>query len=261
MSLKNINDIELYYEIHGAGQPLLFIHGLGTSSKDWEYQLNFFISHYQVITVDLRGHGQTTKAQGTYSIKLFADDIAKLLKKLNITNIHIVGLSLGGMISFQLARDNPELVKSMVIVNSWSHFPINNLKTRLKFYARLLMIQFMSMKKVGEAIASSLFPEKKQRKLRELFVERFKKNDKSSYTKSLKSIVIWDFTKELYKIKCPSLIVTADHDYSSIQSKKDYIKLMPNAQLQIIENSHHGVTIEKPEEFNQILSKFLKNNE
>jgi 3-oxoadipate enol-lactonase len=66
------NGINLYYEIHGEGQPLLLIHGLGSSARDWEYQVAEFSESYEVITFDLRGHGQSDKPAGPYSMELTA---------------------------------------------------------------------------------------------------------------------------------------------------------------------------------------------
>ena len=83
MSTMKVNDIDIFYEIHGEGEPLLLIHGLGSSSRDWEYQIPQFSKMYKVITIDLRGHGKTSKPKGSYSIRGFADDVALFLEALN----------------------------------------------------------------------------------------------------------------------------------------------------------------------------------
>ena len=78
MPTIQINGIAEHYEIFGQGQPILFIHGLGSSSRDWEYQIDYFSKMYRVITIDVRGHGQSDKPPGPYSVPLFAADTAKL---------------------------------------------------------------------------------------------------------------------------------------------------------------------------------------
>ena len=123
MPILSCNSINIYYEIYGEGSPLLFIHGLGSSTCDWNAQTDYFSEHYKVIALDLRGHGQSDKADGEYSIPLFAEDVSCLIKKLTLKEINIVGISLGGMIAMQLSIDHPELVKSLIIVNSFSEFP------------------------------------------------------------------------------------------------------------------------------------------
>ena len=94
MPIIKVSNIEMYYEIHGEGEPLLLIHGLGSSSRDWEYQVAQFSKLYKVILIDLRGHGKTSKPKGPYSIRGFADDVALFLEALNIKHVNILGLSI-----------------------------------------------------------------------------------------------------------------------------------------------------------------------
>ncbi len=112
------NGIKLYYEVNGTGQPLVLIHGLGSSTRDWEVQVREFSKTYQVVAFDLRGHGRSDKPAGPYTIPLFAADTAGLLKALGIQSAHIVGISLGGSVAFQFAVDCPAMVKTLTIVNS-----------------------------------------------------------------------------------------------------------------------------------------------
>ena len=80
MPVHNLPDLALYYEVNGDGPPLLLLHGLGSSSRDWEKQVEWFAKKYQVITPDLRGHGQSDKPPGPYSIRMFAEDMASLIR-------------------------------------------------------------------------------------------------------------------------------------------------------------------------------------
>ena len=92
MPILNLDDIDLYYEVVGEGAPLLFVHGLGSSSRDWEEQVDFFANRYKVIVFDVRGHGKSGKPPGPYSIPLFATDTAKMLKVLGVGPSHVVGI-------------------------------------------------------------------------------------------------------------------------------------------------------------------------
>jgi 3-oxoadipate enol-lactonase len=94
-----VHDIELYYEDVGQGPVLLLIHGLGSSIRDWEKQIVDLSQHFRVIMFDVRGHGRSDKPPGPYSIPLFATDTAELLKSLGIGSAHVVGISMGGMIT------------------------------------------------------------------------------------------------------------------------------------------------------------------
>src|SRR5690348_13398274 len=90
------NGIEVYHEVQGEGEPLLFIHGLGSGTRDWEYQVEHFSRSFRVIAYDLRGHGQSEKPAGPYTVPLFAADASALLAALDVSSAHVVGVSLGG---------------------------------------------------------------------------------------------------------------------------------------------------------------------
>ena len=108
----------LHYEEYGHGEPVLLLHGLGSSSLDWEYQIPELAARYRVIVPDARGHGRSDKPNERYSIAGFSADLIALIEHLNLGPAHVVGLSMGGMIGFQLAVDQPQLLKSLCIVNS-----------------------------------------------------------------------------------------------------------------------------------------------
>src|SRR5579862_3087511 len=112
------NHIKLHHEIVGKGPSLVFIHGLGSSTRDWEFQIPEFAKSYQVITFDLRGHGQSDKPDVPYTIPMFAADTAGLLSSLGVERAHLVGISLGGAVAFQFALDYPDLLRTLTIVNS-----------------------------------------------------------------------------------------------------------------------------------------------
>src|SRR5262245_51159666 len=91
MPTARANTIQLYYEMDGTGQPLVFIHGLGSSTRDWEAQVPEFSTSFQVITFDLRGHGQSDKPAGPYHMTMFSADLLALLQRLGIGAAHVVG--------------------------------------------------------------------------------------------------------------------------------------------------------------------------
>lgn len=258
MPQKLIRDININYEITGEGQPLLFIHGLGSSIRDWEEQVPVFSKKFKVITLDLRGHGQTDKPKGPYSITMFADDIAELIKSLKVDPVHVVGISLGGAIGFHLALDYPDITKSLVVVNTGASVPIKTLKAKQMYFLRILIVKMLGMKKMGEVLAKRLFIKPEQEELRQKLASRWAENDKKAYLSSLKTLKNWSVMERLHEIKCPTLVISSDEDYTPLSDKEEYTALIPNAKLVVIEDSRHAVSVEKPEEFNTILMDFLK---
>ena len=145
MPAVNLGNIEIYYEIHGQGDPLLLLHGLGSSSRDWEFQIPDFSSHFKTIAIDLRGHGRSGKPAGPYSMEMFAADTAGFLRSLDLSSAHILGVSLGGMVAFQLALDYPDLIRSLVIVNSVPELIAKNFNDRISYWQRLVITRLFGM--------------------------------------------------------------------------------------------------------------------
>lgn len=253
-----VDDVELHCEIAGEGEPLLLVHGLGSCTEDWTPQIERFRQDYRVIAFDLRGHGRSSKPREGYSIPRFARDTALLLEALDTGPVHVVGISLGGMVAFQLAVDAPELVKSMTIVNSGPLVPAQTFKQRLPLYVRLLYIRTLGLRRMAKMIAKRLFPEPGQADLRNQFIERLAANDKRCYVASLRAIFAgWGVAERLGDIRCPVLFLAADQDYTPVELKQTFVDRMPDARMVVIPDSRHALPMEKPREFNRALADFL----
>ena len=255
MPTIHISGIDMYYEIYGDGDPLLFLHGLGSSTRDWELQIPCFVDSFKVIVCDLRGHGRTSKPCGPYRISQFSEDVAEFLTELNLAPIHLVGISMGGMVAFDFAIRFPHLLKSLTIVNSYPETRIESIKDLLMAWRRFLLLDLLGLRRMGVVLAKHLFPE--QEDLRKKFVKRWAENDKRAYRESLRAIVGWDVENCIHEIGCPTLVVASDEDYFPLEEKRAYVGLMRNAKLVVIENARHAVTAQKPEQFNQLLNEFL----
>ncbi|WP_347258717.1 alpha/beta hydrolase [Methylocaldum sp.] len=257
MPRLQIRGAELHYESLGHGPPLLFIHGLGSSTRDWEAQLAYFSPRFHVVTFDLRGHGRSDKPPGPYSILGFAADTAELIRLLSLGPTHVVGLSMGGMIAFQLAISAPELVQSLVIVNSGPEFILRTLRARLQIVQRKLIVRLLGMRQMGKVLGKRLFPEPEQAELRQLFIDRWAENDPRAYLDALRALIGWTVADHLDAIHCPALVITSDQDYTPIAVKETYVARMPQAELAIIRDARHMLPLERPDAFNQVLMEFL----
>ena len=251
-------NLQTYYEISGEGDALVFVHGLGSSSQDWKFQTAFFAEHFQTVTYDVRGHGQSEKVKGPYSVPLFAEDLAVLLDELGIEKAHIVGLSMGGWIAFQFVVDYPEKVHSLTIVNSWVDMRLKTLEDWKGYIQRAIIFRLFSMRKIGEVLGAKLFIKPEQKELLNDFIESWAKNHKPSYMASFQAGIGWSIENRLGEITCPVLVIAADEDYTPIEEKKAYADKIPNARLAVIEDSRHATSVEKPDEFNRVLLEFLQ---
>jgi pimeloyl-ACP methyl ester carboxylesterase len=258
MARAIVNGIEVYYTIKGEGKPVVFIHGLGSSTRDWESQLDFFSQFYKVIVFDLRGHGRSAKPSGSYSIKQFAEDTAALINFLKLGSVDIVGISLGGMVALQLAVDFPKLVRHLIIANCNVEYQLHSLKEYGEFYFRVFVIWVLGMKGLAKVLGKRLFPEEGQVILRETFIKRWGENSVRAYLASFYAIVGWSVKRHLASMKMPILVIASEWDYLSVDVKEQYVKEMPNAELVVVYGSRHAVSVDNPDEFNGIIKQFLE---
>jgi pimeloyl-ACP methyl ester carboxylesterase len=118
-----IKNMEMYYEDHGAGKPLLLLHGFGGCSQNWHPFTDKFSEHHRLIVVDLRGHGHSTNPENKFTHREAANDVFLLLEKLGIDHFSAMGMSTGGMTLLHMATSQPKRVDSMVLISTTSHFP------------------------------------------------------------------------------------------------------------------------------------------
>jgi pimeloyl-ACP methyl ester carboxylesterase len=113
-----VNGLELYYEIHGSGEPLVLLHGAFGAIDLWGPILTTLAETNQVIAVEFQGHGHTADIDRPFSIEQWADDVAALMGHLTIDQADVVGYSMGGMTGLQLAIRHPERVQKLVAVSA-----------------------------------------------------------------------------------------------------------------------------------------------
>lgn len=248
---------QLHYEEYGQGKPLVLVHGLGSSTRDWEYQITELAAHYRVVAIDVRGHGRSDKPRERYSMAAFADDVAALIEHCRLGRVHLVGISMGGMIGFQLAVDRPELLASLTIINSGPEVKAKSPRDYIEIAKRWSLSRLLSLETIAKALAKLLFPKPEQGELRSKIEQRWPQNDKRAYLASLDAIIGWGVRERISTITCPTLVITADHDYTPVAQKQAYVEQMQHARLVVIEDSRHATPMDQPQRFNSCLLGFL----
>jgi len=257
MARTTVDGCELHYEVTGRGEPVLLLHGLGSCSLDWERQAPVLAERYTVITLDVRGHGQSGKPRGPYTIGLFARDVAQLLQKLAVGPVHVVGISMGGMIAFQLAVDEPRLVRTLTVINSAPAVVPKTFSQWLTLKLRLWMPRLFGLRWLGKRIAAVNFPRPEQEAERRMLAERLGNNDPAAYRAATKAIVGWSVAERIREIRCPALVGSGDHDYTPVALKESYASLMHDARVAVIADSRHVTTHDQPAALNRVLLDFL----
>jgi pimeloyl-ACP methyl ester carboxylesterase len=113
-----VNDIQMYYELHGDGEPLVLVVGLGTDISEWGGIVGWFAKKYKVLAFDNRGAGRTDKPDAPYSIEMMAEDTARLMQTLGIEQAHVLGISMGGRIALALSLRDPERNRKLILVST-----------------------------------------------------------------------------------------------------------------------------------------------
>lgn len=257
MPYCRLNDIRMYYDVQGSGPPLLLVHGLGSSHKDWFAQKRIFKQTHTVIAPDLRGHGATEKPSGPYTIPQMARDLAVLLERLDLPPAHVVGLSMGAMISLQLAHDVPEAVRTVTAVNCDPEYRLHTPRRWLSYLFRLTLVRLFGPEVLGRILAPRLLPDPDQGELRRTFIHRYSQNDTHALVASIRAIAGWSIDEELETIRQPALIVASQHDYTDVDRKAIFARQMPDARLAVLPAAHHAVPVERPALFNYQLRAFL----
>lgn len=257
MPRVTVNGVSIAYADEGEGEVLLFLHGLGISRADWQSQIAYFKRRYRVFAPDFRGHGESEKPDCNYSIPVHSADMLAFMDALKIESAHVVGLSMGGMVAFQMAADAPDKLKTMTIVNSGPALPNDTFAAKKMLWIRLLTIHLLGMKFFAKKVAKNMFVNEGLDDVINRLASQIASNPKKTYLRNLKSLWGWGVLPQLTQIQTPTLMLTGDQDYSPVAVKQAVVNAMQNATLVVVENSGHGTPIEKPEETNRAIDEFL----
>lgn len=256
------------YSIHkndSSTEWVAFVHGAGGSSSIWFKQIRDFQKHFNVLLLDLRGHGNSnspikTAFKQKYTFQSIATDVVEVLDYLKIKNAHFVGISLGSIVIRQLAEMHPLRVKSMILGGA-----ILKMNFRSQILMRLgnLFKYILPYLVLYQFFAFVIMPKKNHRNSRLLFINEAKKLYQKEFIKWFKltaeinPVLRWFRQKEL---DIPTLYIMGAEDYMFLPSVRLVVKShVKTAELFVIQNCGHVVNIEQPVIFNETVITYLKN--
>lgn len=263
MSEVMVNGVKLYYEIKGIGEPLILIEGLGYASWSWFRQVKVLSEYYRVVSFDNRGVGQSDKPDIPYSIELMADDVARLLESLNIEKAHILGVSMGGYIAQKLAIKYPQKVKSLVLGCTSFGGP-QSIPLTEEALQSMLKVEGLNAEEVirqgFKAAISSKFIKDYPEVVDQLVAWRLvNPTPRYAWERQFAAVAAFNVENQLNKIKVPTLVITGSEDIVvPPQNSSLLTERISGAQLVFIPGGGHLFFIEKAEEFNDTVLKFLE---
>lgn len=255
----NRHGLRLHYEWENRdapGTPILLLHGLGQSTASWRLLCDNLPGEHPRLLVDTRGHGQSDSSPGEYALREVSEDLIDLLNQLQLVRVHVIGLSMGGMLAFDLAAIFPRRVASFTVINSGPAVP-NKLPVKLLYWQRSRAINKHGLSFLANKIAANLFRVDNSEPLQELYLQDVAKISEEDYLKALRSFIGWSVARHLPHINIPALIIAADQDYTPVKAKEKYVALMPRARLEVIANSGHGTPLEHPKQVAALFGQLL----
>ncbi|MBI4492047.1 MAG: alpha/beta fold hydrolase [Chloroflexi bacterium] len=251
--------LRLYYESHGQGLPVVFVHGLSCTHAMWKCQAPALAERFRMIALDLRGHGQSDKPPGPYSVPMFAQDVLRLLDHLEIERAVLVGLSMGGGTVQNFALMYPRRLQALGLISTSSeHLPA----VRQRFYEWAEAAERGGMAPLAESLVASWIAPQFREKNPEEFEQNVRTtaaNDPGAFAASARANAVRNWTDQLHRITCPTLFVGGELDPAgAVRNAEIFRRHISNLEAHLIPGVSHMVPIEAPEQFNQILLGFLE---
>ncbi len=260
MSKLHVNDVELYYELHGPedADVLVLSNGILMSTASWAFQTPVLSKHYRLLLYDCRGMWQSEHPPGPYSMETHVDDLAALLDGLGIERAHVGGISYGGEVSLTFALRHPERTRSLIVADAVSH---------VEPQLRIVVQGWIGAARMGNAQLffdatvpwnfSSRFilqnPE-----LLEQALSRYALLDYPAVVRLCECFLAFDVTERLGEIVAPTCVIVGQEDILKGRAYAETIAGgIAEAEFHLVSRSGHATCWEQPQVFNSILLGFL----
>jgi pimeloyl-ACP methyl ester carboxylesterase len=263
MPVVRANNIDIYYEVQGDGEPLVLIPYLAADQACYAFQVAEYAKQFTCYTVDLRGAGLSGKPEGTYTTELFADDIAAFMSVAGISGAHVSGLSLGAATGMWLAAKYPSLVKTLSLHSAW---------TASDAYLRVVVEGWRTIAQatgsVAEMVIQGIFP---WCFTPELYAARPEYVDSladfvrgrpmppvDAFLRQSEAVLSHDATSVIGLIQAPTLVTFGRHDsVTSTRFAGPLIEGLKDSELLVFEDCAHAPIYENVDEFNAKTLAFL----
>ncbi|MEO6172462.1 MAG: alpha/beta hydrolase [Arenimonas sp.] len=258
MPFIEVNETRLFYQETGAGRrTVVLAHGLLLNQHMFEEQISTLYGRYRVISYDHRGQGQSDNPPTGEDLDTLTEDAAALIQALCPEPVHFVGMSMGGMVGLRLAVRYPQLLRSLNLIDT-SAAPESFFAQR-KYRFLCWATQFIGVKPftgitMRLMFGKSSFRDETKAELLQQWREYFQ-NLPVTIVRQIRGVMLrGDFTAELAKIKCPTLVICGEEDSTTpIKYSKQIAKLIPEARLVSVANAGHCSNLEQPSVVNLAL--------
>lgn len=268
MSKAFVNGIHIDYQIHGEGDPLILLTGLGGDQNSWFFQINAFKKYFKVVVFDNRGIGNSDRPEEPYTIKTMADDAVALMDHLNIDKSNILGISMGGMIAQEIAINYPDRLKKLILGSTYLGGQEMGEITKKMRIALGLESNFSKWdaknvdieKFMGEVASLSFNIERYKKIFIPLSEQYLKRTGLEGFSGQIAAASDCNTLDRLHLIKSQTLVITGTEDrVVPCLSSEIIADKIPDSKLTKIEGGSHAMYLEMSDRFNSEVLDFLKN--
>lgn len=254
--------VQLHYTEHGAGEEtVVFSHSYLVDHRHFGPQLEALRSRYRVLAYDHRGHGQSDRPSDGYTMeRIYADGVA-FVEALETGPVHWIGLSTGGFVGMRIACRRPELIRSLVLMDTSAGEPVFN---KIKYRTMFLMLRAFGFGPLLGSVMSSMFgrtflkdPARAEERIH--WRQQIGGNDVDMTIRFGKAIFSRDdVTDQLRDVALPTLVVVGEDDRGTPPDMARHLAAtIPGARLEVIPRAGHLCTVEEPDAVNRVLLDFL----
>lgn len=267
MPKVKVGDINMYYEVHGNGEPLVMIPGMSASVEWFFWHIPIFSRDYRVVAFDPRGAGRSDAPNIPYTMEMMVDDLAGLLDTIGINSAHISGSSMGGCIAQQFALCYPERVTSLILACTGCGGPHSVLSGDAEYVSFATDVERQEKltpeeryRELMPFVVSQEFIDKNPGLIQELIAKMIEcPAPPQGLAGQIQAVMAHDTYERLPEIQAPTLVIHGDADrVVPVENARILASRIPNAELVILEKMGHLFSSEAFDESNRIMLDFLK---
>jgi 3-oxoadipate enol-lactonase len=264
MAITHIDDIQMAYTDTGVGRPVVLIHGYPFNRSLWNEQVETLSNSYRVIVPDLRGFGETDASTGTATMNRMAEDVGQLLDHLRISQAVIGGLSMGGYVALAFYKQFPSRVRALVLADTRAQADTEEAKQTRAQQAEKALSEGMAG--IADAMLPKLLtPEtvsKRPEVVKRVRDMMLKTKPEGAAAALLGMAEREDQTELLSRVTLPALILVGAEDaITPVADSEKMRDCIAGSRLVVLENAGHVSNLERTEQFNEALLKFLRESD
>ena len=254
---KSKDGQSIHFKNSGKGEvTLFFVHGWLGNLNWWDHQCEIFSGYYQIVQMDLVGHGKSSKTRQAWSIDSFAEDIQEVIKQLDLTNVVLIGHSMSGSIVVRAANSLPNIVKKIILVDTLHH--VAQMPTMSQVAPLFAGLRSDYQGTIANMVAMYMFAKTSPNAVKQRIIGEFAAADPDVAISSLEPFYSTPIEEFCRSLRIPVRAIQSDLYPTDAEMNRAHFK---DYDLRIIAGVGHYPMLEAPTEFNSAMREFLQDTE